>query len=243
MKKVTLMLSVGILILSGCSSNDSISTVDNKGEVLQSSAEDRDALIAEMPLPEYNIPIEEAEEILKNAKVYYAKDPNTFSTAIADVNLTQEEREQIKVEKTLNQYVTLDGYTYNFHMTSDEAKELGISDSDYSGFVEKINWMNNRIKIIVASGGTIGLKDPQTGDFINVSLTELSEESTESSIISRVDGNLPPAASGVLTSMDYQFETSENLKHMFNGKKYCSVVHKDVNIHVDFITRRCHHGL
>ena len=79
MKKVSLMLSASLLIMLGCSSNDSILTVDNMDEVLQSSAEDQDALIAEMPLREYSMTIEEATEILENAEVYYAKDANTFS--------------------------------------------------------------------------------------------------------------------------------------------------------------------
>ncbi len=210
MKKVSLMLSASLLIMFGCSSNDSILTVDNMDGMLQSSAEDQDALIAEMPLPEYSMTIEEATEILENAEVYYAKDANTFSIEVADDDLCGEESERVKLEKLMSQYVTLDGYTYNFHLTVDKSNELGIPELDYTDFVEKIEWMNKRIKIIIASGGTIGLKDPQTGDFINVSLSELEENIQEASFgsRSRVSNGMPQPAKGELYSDDYEFNTS-----------------------------------
>lgn len=215
MKKSLILAIVVLFAMVSCGQTETVPRSGGDNVVLQAPAEEADALLGKVPVPKYDMPLEQAEAILKGAKLYYSKDLNAkkvpLEEVLSDESLTAEERGEIQVEALLSQYTVLEGYSYHFRMTAKEAEELHISSKDYSDYVEKIVRINNKIKIIIASGGTIGIEDPQTGDFINVSLEEKVAMANCLDLI-KVSGKLPEPAKGFLESIDNKYATSDSFE-------------------------------
>ncbi|MCM1331096.1 MAG: hypothetical protein NC248_00625 [Bacteroides sp.] len=212
MKKSFIFAAVALFAMVGCGQAETVPQSEGDNVVLQALAEETEELLEKVPITEYYMPVEQAEAILKGVKVYYSKDSNAKKVPIeeilSDESLTAEERAEIQLEALFRQYTVLDGYTYSFRMTAKEAEELYISPESYSAYVEKIVRMNNRIKITIASGTTIVIEDPQTGDFINASLKEEKMAVIDNLNFSKVIKDLPKPARGFLSSIDNRYDTS-----------------------------------
>ncbi len=231
-KSVTILLNLLWLpCFYGCTQNENIDNDTACIIVPESSPEERAKILAESGLQIVNgATPEEAAALGKptfNNNVVEGIAFYNYPTSdlLAKKNLSPERRAALEAQVKLEENTTLTGSQYIVNISKERAKEIGIPDSDYDKYVNKMESFNKAIKVKVDNGETFYISSAKGDETFRISpdgitkaitytLEELNENfQTRKSLFAMGEINIQMG--GVFTPSREFFEVSNEATMFF----------------------------